>query len=110
MSEAAWKRQFDADFDAAWAEAMGGIDAVYTPPGGAAITVQVLVDTGVEQFGEDGAPVSYHDRVVGFRREQIEPKTLGTVVVDGTTLKLVQRVERSDESRSWWAVEEVTDA
>lgn len=105
MSEAAFKREFDATFFASWGDTMGDIDAVYTPPAGTPVTVQVLVDTGISQFGEDDAPVSHYDTFVTFRRAQVEPQQFGTVVVDGVTYTLAQRIDSSDESLSRWAVQ-----
>lgn len=105
MSEAAWKREFDDAFFGAWGEAMGEIDAVYTPPAGAPVPVQVLVDTGIEQFGDDLAPVSTYASFVSFRLAQVEPVQFATVLVDGTTYRLVQRVDTSDQSLSRWAVQ-----
>jgi len=105
MSEAALKQAFDAAFFVAWANLAGGIDALYTPPAGAAVTVQVLVDTGVAQFGGDFAAISHYSTFVSFRRAQVEPEGGATVVVDGITYTLAQRVESSDESVSRWAVQ-----
>lgn len=105
MSEAGLKQAFDAAFFAAWANLAGGIDALYTPPAGAAVTVQVLVDTGVAQFGDDFAAVSHYSTFITFRRAQVEPEGGATVVVDGITYTLAQRVESSDESVSRWAVQ-----
>ena len=105
MSEANLKREFDAAFFTAWANLASELDALYTPPGGVAQTVQVLVDTGVAQFGEDFSAVSHYSTFVTFRREQIEPESGATLVVDGTTYTLAQRVESSDESVSRWAVQ-----
>jgi len=105
MSEATFKREFDAAFFAAWGDLAGGLDALYTPPIGAAVTVQVLVDTGVAQFGEDFAAVSHYRTFLTFRREQIEPETGATVLVGGITYTLAQRVDSSDESLSRWAVQ-----
>lgn len=105
MSEAAWRREFDAAFFGTWDAAMGGISAVYTSPVGVVSTVQVLVDTGIAQFGDDVAPVSTYSTFVTFRRAQLEPELFGTVVVEGVTYTLAQRVDLSDESLSKWAVE-----
>lgn len=104
MSEAQFKRDFDVAFFAAWGELAGGIDGLYTPPLGAAVTVQVLVDTGVAQFGDDFAAVSHYSTFATFRRAQIEPVEGATLVVDGITYTLAQRVDSSDESLSRWAV------
>jgi hypothetical protein len=106
MSEAGLKADFDAVFFDAWADLAGGIDALYTPPVGAPETVQVLVDTGVAQFGDDFAAVSHYSTFVSFRRGQVEPETGATVVVDGMTYTLAQRVDSSDESISRWAVQQ----
>lgn len=105
MSEAAFKRAFDEAFFGAWAGVAGGLDALYTAPAGGSITVQALVDTGVVQFGDDAAPVSAYSTFITLRRAQIEPVAGATVVVDGATYTLVQRVDSSDESLSKWAVQ-----
>lgn len=104
MSEAAFQRQFDAAFFGAWGGAMGGLAAQYTPAaGGPAVAVEVLRDTNVDQFGDDGTPISFHAVVLAFRREQIEPETGATVEVDGQTYTLVERIG-GDASLSRWAV------
>ncbi len=105
MSEAQFKRDFDASFFDAWSGAMGGIDAVYTSVAAVDTPVQVLVDTNVEQFGDDPSAVSYFSTHISFRRAQVEPETGATVVVDGATYTLVQRVPNSDESLSRWVVQ-----
>lgn len=105
MSEAGLKREFDAAFFAAWADLAGDLDALYTPPGGVAVTVQVLVDTGVAQYGNDFAAVSHYSTFVTFQRAQVEPESGATLVVDGITYTLAQRVDSSDESVSRWAVQ-----
>lgn len=105
MSEAAFKRGFDAAFFGAWEAAVGGLSALYVSPAGAMTPVEVLVDTVTDQFGDDLAPVSYAKTVISFRREQVEPEALGTVTVDGQTYTLAQRVDRSDESLSRWLVQ-----
>ncbi len=106
MSEAVFKAEFDAGFFGSWGGAMGGIDALYTPPGGAEVTVQVLVDTDVEQFtADDEAPVSHFATVLTFRRAQVEPQAMAVVVVDGQAYRLVQRVGGSDQSLSRWGVQ-----
>lgn len=105
MSEAAFKQSFDEAFFGAWGTAVGGIDALYVSPGGTPTTVQVLVDKGIAQFGDDFAPVSSYTTFVTFRRAQVEPEVTGTVIVDGTTYTLAQRVDSSDESLSKWGVQ-----
>ena len=105
MSEAGLKQEFDAAFFAAWGDLAGGIDALYTPPAGAAVTVQVLVDTGIAQYGDDFAAVSHYSTFVSFRRAQVEPEGGATVVVAGIPYTLAQRVDSSDESLSRWAVQ-----
>lgn len=105
MSDAQFKRDFDAAFFAGWSDLAGGIDALYTPPIGAPITVQALVDTGIAQYGEDFATVSHYSTFVTFRRAQVEPESGATVAVDGITYTLAQRVDSSDESVSRWAVQ-----
>jgi len=105
MSEAAFKREFDAAFFDVWAGVAEDIDAVYTSPTNVVTPVQVLMDTGVAQFGDDFAPVSAYSTFITFRREQVEPVTGGTVVVGGVTYTLAQRVDRGDESLSRWGVQ-----
>ena len=105
MSEAGLKREFDAAFFAAWADLAEELDALYTPPVGAALTVQVLIDTGVAQFGDDFAAVSHYSTFATFRRAQVEPESGATIVADGTTYTLAQRVDSSDESATRWAVQ-----
>jgi len=105
MSEAALIRAFDAAFFSAWADLAGGLDATYTAPNGVASVVQVLIDTGLAQFGEDFAPVSFYTTYATFRREQIEPQAGATRLVDATTYVLAQRVASSDQSLSRWAVQ-----
>lgn len=103
MSEGAWKQNFDRNFFGAWGAAMGGLSATYTPPGGVAVSVDVLKEVNVEQFGDDGSPIAFHAVVLKFRREQIEPASRAQVVVDGVTYTLAQHIG-GDESLSHWAV------
>lgn len=105
MSEAAFLRDFDANFFAAWGAVCGGIAATYTSPLGTTTAVEVLVDHDITQFGDDQVPVSAPTTVVTFRLAQVVPETLGTVTVDGATYTLVQRISISDESLSRWAVQ-----
>lgn len=105
MSESGLKADFDAGFFEAWADLAGDLDAQYTPPGGAPLTVQVLIDTGVAQYGDDFAPVSHYDTVVVFLRGQVEPESGATLVVGGISYVLAQRIDPSDESISRWAVQ-----
>lgn len=109
MSEAAFKRQFDEAFFEAWGDAMDGINAVYTSPDGLIVDVQVLVDTDVQQFGDDGAPVSEARTFISLRLAQLsplEPEAGAEVSLSGGggCYRLVQRVEGSDESISRWLV------
>lgn len=105
MSEAQFKHDFDAMFFNGWAAAVGGLNAIYTAPGGTALDCDVLVDTHVDQFGDDGSPVSGFATLITFRRAQIEPESGGEVAIDGKTWTLVQRVASSDESLSRWVVQ-----
>ncbi|UZW62758.1 hypothetical protein [Lysobacter enzymogenes] len=111
MSEAAFKRDSDAAFFADWSKEVGGIATTYVSLSGVERPVDVLVDTGSDQFGDDQAPVSSYSVHVIFRRAQVEPEQLGTVIVDGIPYVLVQRLEQShggiltDESLSVWGVQ-----
>lgn len=105
MSEAAFKRSFDANFFRSWGDAVGGLVATYVSPGGAVTDVDVLVDTVTDQFGDDLAPVAYPKIHITFRREQVQPEVLGKVTVDGQTYTLAQPVDWSDESLSRWVVQ-----
>ncbi|HWH75552.1 MAG TPA: hypothetical protein VNV16_14940 [Methylibium sp.] len=110
MSEVDFLRQHDAAFFAAWAGVTGGLDASYSAPGSVTpVTCQVLVDHDVDQFlpDDDAAPVSIMATKATFRREQLEPATGGTLVVDGNTYRLLQRVSGSDPSLSVWTLEKV---
>lgn len=111
MSEAAFLRQHDAAFFAAWAGVTGDLDATYTAPGSATpVACQVLMDHDVDQFLADGdeAPVSVVATKATFRLEQVEPAAGGTLLVDGASYQLVQRVSGSDPSLSAWAVQKVS--
>ena len=106
MSEASWMQAFDQAFYGAFAAVVGTLDATYTPPPGgpgSAVTVQVLKDVNVEQFGEDGAPIAFHAVVLTFRRQQVEPATRATVTVGGQTYNLAQHIG-GDDSLSRWSV------
>ncbi|NRP55803.1 hypothetical protein AA93_02175 [Xylella fastidiosa subsp. pauca 11399] len=104
MSEATFKHAVDAAFFEAWADVVGGIDATYTSPRGVITPVQVLVDHGVLQFGDDLMPVSAYSTFITFRRDQIEPEPNATLTLAQTTYTLAQRVDSSDASLSKWAV------
>lgn len=109
MSEAAFMAAHDAAFFAAWGRVTGGLSATYTPPAGAAVACSVLIDHNVEQFadGDDAAPVSSLGTTVTFRLAELAPVVPalgGTVVVDGITYALAQRLAGSDRSLAVWAV------
>ncbi|ALR05848.1 hypothetical protein XFHB_02130 [Xylella fastidiosa] len=104
MSEATFKHAVDAAFFEAWADVVGGIDATYTSPRGVITPVQVLVDHGVLQFGDDQVPVSVYSTFITFRRDQIEPEPNATLTLAQATYTLTQRVDSSDASLSKWAV------
>lgn len=105
MSQRAWKQSFDAAAFAAFGDAMTDA-AIYTPPGpGASVDCRVLVDEGMGVFGDDAAPVSVFRISVAFQLAQVTPEAGGTVVIDGTTFTLVQRLEKSDASLSYWGVQ-----
>ena len=106
MSDAAFRRQFDAAFFDAWAGVVGGLEAAYLAPGAATpVPVEVLKDVNVEQFGEDGAPIAFHAVVLTFRRTQVEPASRATVTLvdSGEVFTLAQHIG-GDESLSRWAV------
>lgn len=103
MSEAAFRRDFDAAFVQAWGGVAGDVTGTYTSPSGTVTDgVHVLVDPAVDYFGDDEGQLSYEKALVSLFLAEVSPETGGTVLVDGQTYTLVKRTERCDESRSQW--------
>lgn len=103
MSEATFRRSFDADFRSVWGSAVGGIAGTYTSPLGTVTAgIDVLVDPAVDFFGDEQGQLSYEKALVTLFLEQVQPETNGTVLVDGETYYLVSRTEKCDGSRSQW--------
>lgn len=112
MNQRAFLQEFDeAAFDA-FREAGIADAATYLPPdaapGAVATPCVVAVDQGVQDVGEDLAPVSAPFTRVSFQRAEVEPAFGGqvTITASGVALRLVRRV-RQDESQSAWQVEHV---
>lgn len=106
MSQRAALRAFDAEvFADARAEGLADA-AVYQAPGGLVIPCTVMVDDGVEDMGDDRAPVSADRTLVSFQLSEVQPVVRAQVVITATgeIFKLARRVER-DESSEQWEVE-----
>lgn len=103
MSEAAFRRSFDAAFLQSWGGAVGDVTGTYTSPTGTVVAgIHVLVDPAVDFFGDDDGQISYEKALVTLFLAEVAPETGATVLVDGQTYLLVKRTERCDESRSQW--------
>lgn len=137
MSQAAFLAQFDAAAFGVFASAgiadaatylspaaLADLDAIAAydpedpeadppPPAPVPVACTVLVDRNVEDFGDEGAPVSVQRTRITVQRAEITPEQGGQVsVLDDAgavaeVFELVQRTRDSDESRSAWWVQEV---
>lgn len=104
MSQRAFLQGFDAAAFGAFRDAGLGDAALYTAPGtDAAVPCTVLVDRGLREFGDDGAPVTTRFVQVTFQLAEVSPGRGARVVIDGETFVLDGDEDR-DESTSRWAV------
>lgn len=104
MSQKDFLRQFDHAAIGSFMAAGMADSAKYTPKaGGAAVICDVMVDRAVQQWGDDPMPVAAGDITVTFQRAQLVPEKGGTVVVDGDTYRLTDKLF-DDGSLIRWAV------
>jgi hypothetical protein len=104
MSQRAALQALDADLMAAFKDAGLADAGTYTPPGGgAAVAVDVMVDRGVEIFGDEGNGIPAPAVTVTLLLAQVSPAKGGTVIADGDTFILCDELQR-DESRVRWTV------
>lgn len=104
MSQRDTLRDMDDTLVAAFKGAGLADDAVYTPPAGAPVSCEVMVDEGIAEFGEDLATVVGRRTLVSLLLRQVPNPVRGaTVVVDGTTYTL-DIPESRDQSISRWVV------
>lgn len=102
-----------ADLEAIEAHDPEDPDAPPPPAVPVPVSCTVLVDRDVEDFGDDGAPVSVPRTRITFQRAELEPEQGGRVALLDTggwaveTFELVQRTQPTDESRTAWWVQGV---
>lgn len=92
----AFAMETDADRDSIFATAELSQDGTYTPPTGAAVTVQVHVDEDYIEIRDErtGEVVDVAD-VIWFRRDQVSaPAREGTLTIGSTVWKLNQLHKR----------------
>lgn len=104
MSQKAFLRAFDQAAIGSF-KAAGLADAAqYTAPkGAAAIACDVMVNRGTQVWGDDASPVALGEISIDFQRAQVVPEKGGTVVVDGDTYRLTDKL-RDDASLVRWLV------
>ncbi|WP_256775422.1 MULTISPECIES: hypothetical protein [unclassified Stenotrophomonas] len=105
MSQKSTLQNMDALMFAAFAGAGIADAATYQNPAGQPVPCTALLDEGVQDYGDDDAPVSApYDRVTLQLRE-VEPRIGGIVRITGTgaRLKLEKRL-RGDASSQQWVV------
>ena len=103
MSQRAALQAFDAIVFRS-AHAAGVADkAVYQAPGGPSLPCLVMVDDGVEDVGDDRAPVSADRTLIAFQLSEVQPEVRAQVVITATgdVYKLARRVERDESSEQW---------
>lgn len=104
MSQRTALRELDAALATAFKGAGLADAGTYTPPGGGPVVdVDVIVDRGVQIFGDEGAGIPAPAVIVTLFLAQVAPARGGTVTADGDTFKLCDEVAR-DESRVRWTV------
>lgn len=104
MSQRDFLQDFDARAFGAFRSAGLGDPALYTALGAdVAVPCTVLVDRGLREFGDDGAPVATRLVRVIFQLAEVSPVRGGRVVIDGETFVLDGDEDR-DESTSRWVV------
>lgn len=104
MSQKDFLRQFDQSAIGSFMAAGMADSATYTPKtGGVVVPCDVMVDRGVQQWGDDPMPVAAGDVTVSFQRTQVVPEKGGAIVVDGDTYRLTDKLF-DDGSLIRWAV------
>ncbi|MFC6349811.1 hypothetical protein H7691_06725 [Stenotrophomonas sp. CW117] len=93
MSQKAFLRDFDMHAAVAFGAAGLSDAAIYTAPGGGVSQpCRVLVDRGVQQWGDEPLTVAATDITVAFLAPSFAPVKGGTVVVDGDTYRLTDKL------------------
>ena len=95
-------RALDADMVAAFQAAGMGDAGSYTDSVVTALAVDVLIDRGVQQYGNFGQ-VTGTQTQVGFQKGQVTPHVGGVLVIGAETFTLDRRAD-GDESLEWWSV------
>lgn len=106
MSQRDALRAFDASiFESARKEGLAD-GAIYQALGGPALSCTVMVDDGVDDFGDDAAPVSAGNTVLALQIAEAQPKAGAQITLPASleTFRLVRRIER-DESGEVWEVQ-----
>lgn len=105
MSQKAFLRAFDRAAIGSFMAAGMADAAQYTAPGVGAVPVScgVMVDRGTQVWGDDASPVALGEISIAFQRSQVTPERGGTVVVDGDTYRLTDKL-RDDASLVRWLV------
>lgn len=91
MSQKAFLAGFDAAIIGGFKAAGMADDAFYSAPNGQAgesIRCDVMVDRGIQAWGDDPMPVASGSVTVRFQRAQVVPVKGGFVVVDGDRYRL----------------------
>lgn len=104
MSQKEFLRQFDQAAIGGFMAAGMADSGLYTPKaGGVGVACDVMVDRAVQQWGDDPMPLAAGDVTVSFQRAQVVPEKGGSVVVDGDTYRLTDKLF-DDGSLIRWAV------
>lgn len=105
MSQKAFLREFDGAVMAAFASAgLADSGAVYTPRGGGpGVSCSVIVDRGIQAYGDDPMPVAAYEVVISLFRAEVVGERDAVVEVDGERYRLTDKLS-DDGSRVRWAV------
>lgn len=81
-----------------------GTPATYTPPGGSAVDVTVIIDHDVEVIGEY-AQMSDRRTVISIQLSEVQaPKRVAELVVGGTRYSLDQRISHDGVITRWTVI------
>ncbi|WP_049458468.1 head-tail joining protein [Stenotrophomonas maltophilia] len=105
MSQKAFLQEFDRAAITAFAPAgLADSGAVYTPRGGGhGVPCSVMVDRGIQAFGDDPMPVAVYEVVISLFRAEVVGERDAVVEVDGERYRLTDKLS-DDGSRVRWAV------
>jgi hypothetical protein len=81
----------------------------YTPPGGDAVTCQVMFTSPSHLSGDSAAPIMAQQQIVRLLRSQVPSPVQGAVITltSGDQWRLVDPLDESPDSSTVWSVTRV---